>query len=145
VLIVTKATKEERCQALKEYDPMHYKYTDCEENKMETTASEIMKATASSNDISVKTIEKLVFAKVKVHVEKQANILDESGIDEEYLTSIGADQFDMDQVIIGVEVEMEHTDDPKVALQIAIDHLNEFPDYYTGLKNMEKELHNKGE
>ena len=37
------------------------------------------------------------------------------------------------QLKIGTEVEMEHTDDPKVARKIALDHLAEVPDYYTKL------------
>lgn len=34
---------------------------------------------------------------------------------------------------VGVAVEMEHTDDPKEAAQIARDHLKETPDYYSRL------------
>jgi len=40
---------------------------------------------------------------------------------------------------MGVEVEMEHVDDKDLSRDIAIDHLVEFPDYYTRLKDMEKE------
>ena len=40
---------------------------------------------------------------------------------------------DQDQVEVGREVEYEHTDDPKIALDIALDHLAEIPDYYTKL------------
>jgi len=43
------------------------------------------------------------------------------------------------QLAMGLEVEMEHTDDPKVALEIAMDHLTELPDYYTHLDKMETE------
>ena len=42
-------------------------------------------------------------------------------------------------LVIGMGIEMEHTDDPKVALDIALDHLTEIPDYYTRLDKMEKE------
>lgn len=38
----------------------------------------------------------------------------------------------------GIEVEREHTDDPATAVEIAMDHLEEFPDYYTRLDKMEK-------
>lgn len=44
----------------------------------------------------------------------------------------------MAQLEIGIEVEMEHTDDQDIALKIALDHLNERPDYYTKLKALEK-------
>ncbi len=47
------------------------------------------------------------------------------------------------QIQIGIEVEKEHTTDPEVARRIALDHLAEFPDYYTALKQMEKTLRAK--
>jgi hypothetical protein len=31
----------------------------------------------------------------------------------------------------GIEIEMEHTDNPEIAKEIAMDHLTERPDYYT--------------
>jgi len=43
------------------------------------------------------------------------------------------------QLQMGIEVEKEHTDNPKVAERIARDHLKEIPDYYTRLLKMEKE------
>ena len=39
----------------------------------------------------------------------------------------------------GVKVEMEHTDNKQVALEIARDHVEEFVDYYTRLEKMENE------
>ena len=48
-------------------------------------------------------------------------------------------EFNSQQIMIGIGVEMEHTDDPKIALEIAMDHLTEIPDYYTRLDKMEKE------
>ena len=41
---------------------------------------------------------------------------------------------DVEQLQIGIEVEKEHTDDEKVAEEIARDHLAEDPHYYTKLK-----------
>lgn len=46
--------------------------------------------------------------------------------------------YDPEQLAMGIEVEMEHTDDPAVAKEIAKDHLEELPDYYTHLDKMEK-------
>lgn len=40
---------------------------------------------------------------------------------------------DADQLALGLKVEMEHTNDPKVALEIALDHIRERPDYYSRL------------
>jgi len=48
--------------------------------------------------------------------------------------------FPLDQVRKGVEVELEHTDDPYVALEIALDHLVESDQYYDSLEEMETSL-----
>lgn len=42
-----------------------------------------------------------------------------------------AKEFDPEQIKLGLKVEMEHTDDPMVAIEIAMDHLMEDPEYYT--------------
>jgi len=47
--------------------------------------------------------------------------------------------YKLDQILMGIEVETEHTDDLMTALEIAMDHLEELPDYYTRLKKMEEE------
>jgi len=39
---------------------------------------------------------------------------------------------------MGRKVEMEHTRNPRVAEEIAKDHLAEFKDYYTRLAQMER-------
>jgi len=43
----------------------------------------------------------------------------------------------------GIEVEKEHTPDPAMAKEIAKDHLEEHPEYYTALGKMEAELEGK--
>lgn len=48
--------------------------------------------------------------------------------------------FNKEQILMGIEVEMEHTNDPMVAVEIAMDHLKEIPDYYTHLTSMENNL-----
>lgn len=48
-------------------------------------------------------------------------------------------KYDLQQLIMGIEVELEHTKDKMTALEIATDHLEEIPDYYTRLLKMEKE------
>ena len=45
------------------------------------------------------------------------------------------DKIDPAQLSIGVQVEMEHTNDPEIAKEIAMDHLTEDPEYYTKLVN----------
>ena len=66
-------------------------------------------------------------------------------------TEIGIDwgsaPFDVEQFRSGMDVELEHgvrdlltnvtDDDPLVTGKIALAHLNEFPDYYTRLAQME--------
>ena len=57
--------------------------------------------------------------------------------------------FDVEQFRMGMDVELEHglhdlatnvtDDDPIVTAKIALAHLNEFPDYYTRLEQMEAE------
>ena len=57
--------------------------------------------------------------------------------------------FDVEQLRIGMTVELEHgrrdpktnvtDDDPVVTAKIALAHLNELPDYYTRLQRMEAE------
>jgi hypothetical protein len=42
------------------------------------------------------------------------------------------------QLEMGINVEQEHTKNPQVAREIALDHLAEFPDYYTRLQKMEE-------
>ena len=46
---------------------------------------------------------------------------------------LSPDDVDSYQLEVGQEVEMEHTDDDQIALEIALDHLAEDPEYYTTL------------
>ncbi len=53
------------------------------------------------------------------------------------------DEFDPVALARGIEIEREHTNDPAVAREIAMDHLAEHPDYYDekrGLPAMEERL-----
>jgi len=59
------------------------------------------------------------------------------------------ENFDPTQVSLGIQIEMEHTNDPNVAKEIAMDHLSEDPEYYSklvkaGLADEFKPLHNSG-
>lgn len=46
--------------------------------------------------------------------------------------------FDPQQLAIGTAVEMEHTSDPAIALEIAMAHLYEDRAYYAKLERMER-------
>jgi len=58
-------------------------------------------------------------------------------------------KFDVEQFRMGMDVELEHgkvdpntnvsNDDPLITGKIALAHLNEFPDYYDRLYEMEEE------
>lgn len=49
------------------------------------------------------------------------------------------DDFNQKELRKGTKVEMEHTNDPNIAKEIAKDHLMEDPEYYVKLKKMEGE------
>ena len=50
---------------------------------------------------------------------------------------------DPQQLRRGIEIEMEHTNDPAVSKKIALDHLAELPNYYTLLDAMESHARDK--
>jgi len=82
--------------------------------------------------------------------KKQFTIEESKKIGEEL--NIDWTKFDVEQFRMGMNVELEHglrnsstnvtNDDSLVTGKIALAHLNEFPDYYTRLKKMEKEADN---
>jgi hypothetical protein len=45
-------------------------------------------------------------------------------------------KYDKEELRKGIEVEKEHTNNPKIALKIALDHLDEDPQYYTKLATL---------
>jgi hypothetical protein len=47
----------------------------------------------------------------------------------------GIVDFDIEQIFKGIDEEMEHTSDPYIALNIAIDHLEQDPYYYSDNSN----------
>ena len=47
---------------------------------------------------------------------------------------------DPDELVRGTKHEMEHTSDVNEARQIALDHLREWPTYYTALEKLEELL-----
>jgi len=52
---------------------------------------------------------------------------------------IDEEDVDDDELMMGIEVEREHTTNKKIAKEIALDHLAEDPQYYTKLKLIHKE------
>jgi hypothetical protein len=48
-------------------------------------------------------------------------------------------RYDLKQILLGIKIEQEHTTNKMIALEITLDHLEEIPDYYTRLIEMEEE------
>lgn len=67
--------------------------------------------------------------------DQQASISDEIGKHK----NVPDSEFDSSELEKGIKVEMEHTDNPEIAKNIAKDHLSEIKDYYTRLLAMEEE------
>ncbi len=75
----------------------------------------------------------------KFSKEEAAKILDSLGL---------ADKYDANEFYMGINVELEHgtvdpatnvsNDDPVMTAKIALAHLNELPNYYTLLEEMEE-------
>lgn len=59
-------------------------------------------------------------------------------------SGIPPSNFNPKSVAKGQKVEMEHTPNPRLAREIARDHISEFPSYYTALDDMEKKLKGEG-
>lgn len=53
--------------------------------------------------------------------------------------NLDKEDVDKDELKKGIKVELEHTDDKKLAEEIALDHLAEDPRYYTNLEKVHKE------
>ena len=49
-------------------------------------------------------------------------------------------EYDLDELLWGMNFEADHTGDRLIALEIAMDHLARIPDYYSRLRRMEKEV-----
>jgi hypothetical protein len=48
--------------------------------------------------------------------------------------------YDLEELLTGMKFEMEHTSDKFIALELAMDHLERIPDYYTRLRRLEREF-----
>ncbi|MBN2096669.1 hypothetical protein JW752_04745 [Candidatus Peregrinibacteria bacterium] len=82
-------------------------------------------------------------------MSSKKHFTDEQAIEIGTQLGIKWDKFDVEQFRRGMDVELEHGtvdpatnvtgDDPLMTGKIALAHLNEFPDYYDRLDDMEKE------
>lgn len=122
--------------------------------------SDIIKTT-SDKELDIASKNKYKFSKRKVvHISKNKNESMEQNKDDfkKIITNIKdwedkikgglakdkkPSDYDLDDLSKGSSIQMEHTDDPEEAIDIAMDHLEEFDDYYDdekGLPAMEREL-----
>jgi Protein of unknown function (DUF5661) len=49
-------------------------------------------------------------------------------------------QYNLEELLTGIKFELEHTNDRFIALEIAMDHLERMPDYYSRLRRLEREF-----
>lgn len=56
--------------------------------------------------------------------------------------NLSPDDVNQEQLLKGIQIEFEHTKDPLLAMEIAIDHLAEIPNYYDWLEEMEENAKN---
>jgi len=87
-------------------------------------AQDKAKATTKSN---LRTVEEEKFPAVKTYTPSE--IARKHGVPLSQITK---------QLRKGIKVEMEHTKDHEVSMEIALDHLLEFPDYYDRLEKAER-------
>ena len=85
------------------------------------------------------TLKRRKFYEVKGIIENRITLEDKQGRQfwiQKYEMGNEWGQYDPEELKKGIEVEKEHTDDPKVAMKIALDHLDEDPKYYTKLATL---------
>ena len=82
--------------------------------------------------------EESVEAPVEKEAEKEEKIDFEKELMEAGESEGAKDKVNETQLAMGKEVEKEHTTNPEIAEKITRDHLEEIPDYYTHLKEMEE-------
>lgn len=106
------------------------------EHEKEPTAAEKDAAYEKALKAAKKYEARALFASFRV-------ILMESGWIERIPGGLAAGKtpqdFDPEQLALGISIEMEHSTDVGIATEIAMDHLAEDPDYYQKLVRMEKE------
>ena len=82
---------------------------------------------------------------IEVYIEGEDDnleVVDLDGLDDEQDIEEDVDQ---EQLAKGIEIEMEHTQDPEIAKEIALDHLTEIPDYYSRLDDIEEVGEDEGD
>lgn len=91
----------------------------------------------------VRELEELILSlsdkEVSISTNDKVNNL-AGGLGDKITYGQALEQFGIDALVKGVLVELEHTDNIVLALEISIDHLVEDKRYYDFLEKMEKNL-----
>jgi len=98
---------------------------------------EFFSKTPPKSDDDVHNLAKLLNIEPNILEQKIYDILASFLNAGRYKTYKGP-AFDLEQIKMGIKVEMEHTTNPKISERIAKDHLTELPDYYSRLSRMEQ-------
>lgn len=112
--------------------PFYYDYlADMEEEGKKATEEE-----PSEEDGFVKEAKE----QLQEYAETAREPMEEEGDGPGKHRHISDNAFDRKELLMGIEVEYEHTDDMTISREIAKDHLVEIPDYYTRLHAMQAEI-----
>lgn len=109
---------------------------------------ELIKRIENKNNLTLTAgigynVDQAASALIQAKIKKQ-KIIDLSGenakekIPGGLFSGKNYEQFDSKKLKEGISIEMEHTNDPEIAKEIAADHLTEDPDYYQKIKTIEK-------
>lgn len=98
-------------------------------------SDEKVHAFADQIGIEESIIEKEIYALLSYFIGKTGGDILKGGLADQ----MDDHDFDAKELRMGIKIEMEHTNDPLLAKEIAKDHLAEIPDYYSRLIAMEKE------
>ncbi len=98
-----------------------------------TTGVDLAMGQSVTKDQKFETYRKAILKEHGIDIKKYQEKLKGGRADGKDIT-----RYELDELIMGIKVEREHTTDKYTALEIATDHLEEFPDYYTRLEDMEE-------
>jgi len=98
-----------------------------------TTGADSAMGQSVTKDPKFETYRKAILEEHGIDIRKYRELLKGGRADGMSIT-----RYELKELLMGIKVEREHTTDKYMALEIATDHLEEFPDYYTRLEEMEE-------
>jgi hypothetical protein len=91
-------------------------------------------AQSETKDPKFETYRKAILKEHGIDIKKYREKLKGGRADGKDIT-----RYELSELLMGIKVEQEHTTDKYTALEITTDHLEEFPDYYSRLEDLEEE------